>query len=68
MTTTIDQEREMLEGEFEDREAGVADLMELYEKIENVYVRASASAPDTEVVYTSDSTNISVERADAHLG
>ena len=68
MTTTIDQEREMLEGEFEDREAGVADLMELYEKIENVYVRASASAPDTEVVYTSDSTNIALERADAHLG
>ena len=68
MTTTIDQEREMLVGEFEDREAGVADLMELYERIENVYVRASASAPDTEVAYTSDSTNIAVERADAHLG
>ena len=67
MTTTKDQERELLLGGFEDREAGVADLMELYERIEDVYVRASASAPESEVVYTSDSTNI-VERADAHLG
>ena len=67
MTTTEDQERELLVGGFEGREAGVADLMELYQRIEGVYVRASASAPGSEVVYTSDSTNI-VERVDAHLG
>ncbi len=65
--TTKDQERESLVDEFENREAGVADLMELYERIENVYVQASASVPDSEIVYTSDSTNID-GRVDAHMG
>lgn len=67
MTTTKDEEKETLVGSFEYREAGVADLMELYEKIEDVYVRASASAVESEVAYASNSTNIAA-RADAHLG
>ena len=43
--------------EFEQREAGVVDLMDLYGRIEAIYVRASASTSDSDVVHTSDSTN-----------
>ena len=55
---TKDQELESIGSEMERRETGVADLMELYEKVEDVYVRASASIADSRVTYTSDSTNV----------
>ena len=45
--TTKDQEMESLEVEFEKQEAGVADLMEFYEKVEDIYVQASASASES---------------------
>ena len=64
--TTKDQEMESLEVEFEKQEAGVADLMEFYERIEDIYVRASASVSESEVVYSSDSTNMT--RPNAYLG
>ena len=64
--TTRDQELESLRYEFENREAGVADLMELYEKVEDVYVQAAASLSDIEAVHTSNSTNM--VKADAYLG
>ena len=44
--------------EFEKQEAGVADLMEFYEKVEDIYVRASASVSESEGVHSSDSTNM----------
>ena len=56
-----------MQDEFEGREAGVADLMQLYEKVESIYVQASAStAYPYGRVYTSDSTNIAP--ADVNLG
>lgn len=64
--TIQERESERLQGEFERREAGVADMMELYDKVEAVYVRASASIAESDAVYTSDSTN--EMRRDAYLG
>ena len=56
--TTQDQISEAMQEEFESREAGVADLMKLYEKVESIYVQASAStAYPYGRPYTSDSTN-----------
>ena len=67
---TRDQELESLWHEFENREAGVADLMELYEKVEDVYVQAAASMSESEAVHTSNrggrSTNM--VKTDAYLG
>ena len=39
------------------KEAGVADLMELYEKIEEVYSRAANTLPEGESTYTWNSTD-----------
>lgn len=65
--TTQDQISEAMQEEFESREAGVADLMKLYEKVESIYVQASASnAYPYGRVYTSDSTNMT--RSDVNLG
>ena len=64
--TIQERENERLQGEFERREAGVADMMELYDKVEAVYVRASASIVESDTVYTSDSTN--GVRRNAYLG
>ena len=64
--TTKQQEMEALGVEFEKQEAGVADLMEFYEKVEDIYVQASASVSEGEVVYSSDSTNMM--RPNAYLG
>ena len=64
--TIQERESERLQGEFERREAGVADMMELYDKVEAVYVRASASIVESDAVYTSDSTN--GVRRNAYLG
>ena len=63
---TKEREMESLEGKFEKQEAGVADLMEFYEKVEDIYVQASASVSESEVAYSSDSTNMT--RPDAYLG
>ncbi len=64
--TTKKREMELLGIEFEKQEAGVADLMEFYERVEEVYVQASASVSENEVVYSSDSTNMT--RPNAYLG
>lgn len=64
--TTHDKEMESLATVFEEQEAGVADLMEFYEKVENIYVQASAAVSKSEVVYASDSTNMM--RSNAYLG
>ena len=57
---TKDQEKEALVGKFEGREAGVADLMEFYERVERAYARASSSMATSEVAYTSDWTDSAV--------
>lgn len=48
------------------REPGVAELMELYERIERVYAPASAAALRFEESATSNSTNRA--RANAYVG
>lgn len=64
--TTKEREMESLVGKFEKQETGVADLMEFYERVEDIYVQASSSVSESEVVYSSDSTNMT--RPDAYLG
>ncbi len=64
--TTKEREVELLRGDFEKQEAGVTDLMEFYEKVEEIYVQASASVSESEVVYSSDSTNMT--EPNAYLG
>ena len=64
--TAKNQELQSIEAEFVVSEAGVTDLMELYETIEDVYGRASVSMSGSGAVYTSNSTNIA--RIDAYLG
>ena len=64
--TTKDQQIESVQVPARDQEAGVADLLELYQRIENIYVQASASMSERELVYTSDSTNRA--KPNAHLG
>lgn len=58
-----DLELEALTAEFEKREVGIADLMEMYGLVENAYAEASSAVGIREVYYASNSTNI--ERHDA---
>ena len=62
----IESEKQSMQDEFEERQAGVAEMMEFYEKVESVYVRASAAIAESHPVYTSDSTNVGSPYA--HLG
>ena len=64
--TTERQDPESLGTEFEAREAGVTDLMEFYEKVEGIYVDASAFMSENNDNDISDSTN--KVRTDADLG
>ena len=59
-----EQEMESLKAAYREREAGVAELMEFYDSVEEIYIEASASVYVNEVVYTSDSTNIGANDAD----
>ena len=60
------QELQSIEDQFAVSEAGVTDLMDLYENIEDIYIRASVSMSGIDVVHTSNSTNSA--RANAYLG
>ena len=62
--TTTDQELTSSQEGFGQQEAGVGDLMELYERIEAIYVGASTA--EDWAIQTSDSTNGA--RVDANLG
>ena len=64
--TTRQQELESLGTEFEKREAGFAELMEFYEKVEAIYAQASAFISEGRGSYVSGSTN--TVRADADPG
>jgi len=53
---TKDQELDSLISN-QKKEAGVAELMELYERIDRVYSRAAAAVDTRESAHTSDSTS-----------
>ncbi len=56
--TTKDQELEAIGAKFEEQEAGVADLLELYKQIEDAYVEASSAMSQREYTHASDSANL----------
>ena len=63
----IESEKQSMQDEFEERQAGVAEMMEFSEKVAPVYVRASAAIAEPPLDYTSsDSTDTG--SPDAHLG
>ena len=59
-------EVDSMQSQVEGTVPGVADLMQMYEAIEDVYVKATDSMFGPGTTYTSNSTN--VERSDAHVG
>ena len=64
--TDTDHKSESLPETIGASEAGVAELLELYEQVEVVYVKASASISESDVAYTLDSTDAA--RVNAYLG
>lgn len=52
-----DQESEALVEQFENREAGVADVFEFYTRVEGVYVAASKALEEGHTVLASNSAN-----------
>ena len=54
---TNDEQLEALSEDFVAHEAGVAEVLELYLRIEDIYVQASAASVEEEPAYMSDSTN-----------
>ena len=64
--TTRSQEFESLATGAGGHEAGVAELMEFYEKVEGIYAEASAFLTEDKETHISDTTNI--VRPDAYLG
>ncbi len=57
MTTNRDQERQELVQRLEEREAGISDLIEVYERLESAYIKASQALFKTPVATTSNTTN-----------
>ena len=60
-----EQEMETLKQEGKKREAGVAELVELYKRIEPFYARAARRARPARKVFMSDSTNLKGARRHA---
>ena len=56
--SSIEQDAKNLKQEGEKREAGVAELIELYKKIEPFYTRAARRARPAYKIFVSDSTNL----------
>ena len=54
--TTNDEQLEALSEDFVVHEAGVAEVLELYLGIEDIYMQASAASVEEEPAYVSDST------------
>ena len=54
---TKDKENEEILERFENKEAGVAELLEFYARVEAIYVSSSKALDETEVAATSNSTN-----------
>ena len=55
--TSKQMENEALTKEFESREAGVTELLELYDRVEADYVIASQALKAGDITTTSNSTN-----------
>jgi hypothetical protein len=55
--TTIEEDIERLIEDVDKREPGVVDLLELYERVERVYVPASQASGEVPFVTGSNSTN-----------
>lgn len=55
--TTQEAEKEVLANPAAAAEAGVSDLLDLYMRIEDVYVAAMESLDGGDMVYVSDSTS-----------
>ena len=52
--------------ELQNKEPGVTELMEFYERVEAIYIDASMSVSDADIVHTVNSSNL--VRDYAHLG
>jgi len=63
-----DTENEAMREQLEKREAGVAELLEFYARVEEVYVSASRASEEGYTVTTSNSTNLSNLGRYANLG
>ena len=55
--TNNDETRDDFLRQFEEREPGVVDLLELYEHLEAIYVSATQASSETPSATTSNSTN-----------
>jgi len=54
---TGDKEKEAMEAKFQEREAGVAELLDFYTQLEAVYVSASKALEQIHIVRACASTN-----------
>jgi len=54
---TKDKENEAIQEQLQEREAGIADLFELYSQVEAFYVSASKALEEGYTVRASNSTN-----------
>ncbi len=54
---TKDKEKEEILERFENKEAGVAELLEFYARVEAIYVSSSKVLEETQVAMTSNTTN-----------
>jgi len=52
-----DKENEAIQEQFQKREAGVADLLDFYAQVEEVYVSASKALEEGRSVLASNTTN-----------
>ena len=62
MSTSKQTEETALDG-LRNKEPGVAELMEFYERVEAIYIDASMSISETDIVYTVDTSNLVDEHA-----
>ena len=53
-----DEENQSLQEVFQEDEAGVADLLELYGKVEQIYIAASQATNQSQIIHDSTSTNM----------
>ena len=55
---TKEQLEETTLDELQNKEPGVTELMEFYERVEAIYIDASMAISDADIVYTVDSSNV----------
>lgn len=57
MARNLDRENEEIQKRIESREAGVTELLELYARVEPIYVAATQALEERRSISTSDATN-----------